>query len=765
MFPRLSSPFKCGVSHLDRKGRSASAGSFRYNPAMFPSTPGFTGFTLAILLSLASGITGQAPAPVPQSQAAPPGSQPAPAQSAQPAGRFTSPPITVTAQKEPADPTTLPTSITVASQEQIELSGSTQVSEAAVFSPNTHFTEFTARKLSNPRMRGIGASPANPGVTTYIDGVPQFNASSSSLDLLDIGQIEFVRGPQGALFGRNALGGLINITSRTPSMSAWTGSIEAPVGSAGAFDLRAGASGPIAPGRAAAGLSMQFGRRSGFTRNDLTGHALDSRSAWSGKGQLLWTPAPAWVVRVILTGERARDGDYALNDLAQVRRNPFHVSRDFEGRTDRDVLATTILAHKTGSRIVVNTATGIVRWKTDDLTDLDYTALPLATRSNAERAIQFTQEVRLASAVPSQGEPPHRLSFRWQAGASFFTQNDDQDAANTFAPLALSPLVTVPVVNRSPQGTLSDLGVGAYGQGTLAVANRVDVSVGARIDHERKKATLTTSFTPPIAPAASVDAARQFSDVSPQVSTAFHVRRLTIAYASVGRGFKAGGFNPAAPAGSEAYGEEHAWHVEGGVKTSAAGGRVSASAAVFSISWDDLQNNLPNPASPGQFYIANVGGAHSRGIEAELTARPASGVDLFGAFGLTHARFDSGTSSGGGDVSGKTVANTPSYTATAGVQIAHALRQASQLYGRIEVVRSGGFQYDDANTVGQDAYTLVHIRAGAHGKIVFVEAWIRNVFDTRYVPVAFAYPGFAPSGFIGEPGQPRTFGVNVGAKF
>jgi iron complex outermembrane recepter protein len=722
---------------------------------MFPPLPGVA---VAALLSALLPPLAQSPVA--------PGSQPAPAQSGQPAGRITLPPITVTAQKEPADPTTLPTSITAISEEQIDSSGITTVSDAAFYSPNTHFTEFTARKLSNPRMRGIGASPANPGVTTYIDGVPQFNASSSSLDLLDVGQIEFVRGAQGALFGRNALGGLINVTSRPPSMSAWTGSFAAPFGSADAFDLRASASGPIAPGKAAAGLSMQYGRRNGFTTNDLTGHDVDSRSAWSGKGQLLWTPAPAWVVRLILTGERARDGDYALNDLAEVRRNPYHVSRDFEGHTDRDVLATTILTRRSGSRIVLNTTTGIVRWKTVDLTDLDYSALPLATRNNAERAVQFTQEVRLAStAVPSEESRSNHLSFRWQAGALFFTQDYQQDAANTFAPFVLSPFVPVPVVNRAPLGELFDLGGGVYGQGTLAVGNRVDVSVGARVDYEHKEANLKTSFAPPIAPPTSVDAARQFSDVSPQVSAAFHVRRRTLAYASVGRGFKAGGFNPTSPPGNEAYGEEHAWHVEGGVKTSAAGDRVSASAAVFSIRWDDLQNNLPNPSSPGQFYIANVGGAWSRGIELELAARPAAGVDVFGAVGVTRARFDSGTSSGGVDVGGNTIANTPGYTATAGVQVAHALRPTSRLYGRLEVVRSGAFEYDDANTVGQDAYTLMHIRAGASGKVVFVEAWIRNVLDTRYVPVAFAYPGFAPSGFVGEPGEPRTFGVSVGARF
>ena len=83
-------------------------------------------------------------------------------------------------------------------------------SEAGVYAPNVYFTEFSARKLSNARFRGIGASPANPSITTFFDGVPQLNANSSSIDLVDVDQIEFVRGPQSALFGRNALGGLIN---------------------------------------------------------------------------------------------------------------------------------------------------------------------------------------------------------------------------------------------------------------------------------------------------------------------------------------------------------------------------------------------------------------------------------------------------------------------------------------------------------------------------------------------------------------------------
>jgi hypothetical protein len=81
------------------------------------------------------------------------------------------------------------------------------------------------------------------------------------------------------------------------------------------------------------------------------------------------------------------------------------------------------------------------------------------------------------------------------------------------------------------------------------------------------------------------------------------------------------------------------------------------------------------------------------------------------------------------------------------------------------VTLSGAFQYDDLNSAEQEAYSLANFRGGVRGRYVFVEAWIRNAFDTHYIPVAFAYAPFAPSGFIGEMGRPRTFGISGGVTF
>ncbi len=675
--------------------------------------------------------------------------------------RVTLPTVTVTAQKEPADRQAVPVSVTAVPSETLWDAKVSFVGDAAMYAPNTWFNEFSARKLSNAFMRGVGSSPGNPGVTTYIDGVPQLNANSSSIEFTGIEQVEFVRGAQSALFGRNALGGVINIASERPSLAQWSGNLFVPFGNVDTREIRGAVSGPVSEALAF-GFSLGHSERDGFTVNDITGNDLDSRSATFGKAQLLWTPSRVWETRVIVSGERARDGDYALNDLGSLRRNPFHAARNFEGHTYRDIVNTTVTTRRERGPIALATTTGFVKWKTEDETDLDYTPQAAATRSNVEDDFQFTQEVRVASAAASPVTVSSNTSLEWQAGVFFFTQNYDQHAVNRLAPFVLSPALPFAIDQTSPRAALDDRGFGLYGQGTFTFNRSLDVAVGARFDHERKQALLETFFSVPIAPPSTVDTAETFSNVSPQISVAYRFQPGRTVYASVARGFKAGGFNPASPVGSEAYGEEHTSNIEGGVKTAWAGGRVSANAAVFVIDWSDLQLNLPNPFVPAQFYIANIGGATSRGIELEVHARPAEGVDLFGAVGYTRARFDEGTTSSGFDVSDNELPNTPDYNLTLGAQLSRAINPRITLYGRGEVTAYGAFHYDDRNTASQDAYSLANFRVGARGRLLFAEAWVRNAFDARYIPIAFPYPGFAPSGFIGESGRPRTFGVSGG---
>ena len=675
----------------------------------------------------------------------------------------TLPTVLVTAQKEATDVKDVPASVTAVTAQTITDSGLRAITDAAIFAPNTVFTEFTARKVSNARFRGIGSSPGNPAITTYIDGVPQLNSNSSNIELLDIGQIEFVRGPQSPLFGRNTLGGIVNVTTARPSMSKWSGTAFAPFGNAGLMEVRGNVSGPLGS-QAAIGFAGGRQQRDGYTVNAVTGNDLDFRDGTFAKAQFLLLPNANWETRVIYAHERNRDGDYALGDLDIIRVTPHRVARDFEGFTNRDINSVTLNVRGTGLNVAIEGNTGFVKWNTEDATDLDYSPLPLATRTNNEADRQFTQEIRLSSPANAPMALTDQLMLKWQAGVEYFNQAYEQDAVNTLSPFVLDPQVPFPVALTSPEASIDNAGIGLFARGTVTINDKTDVTAGVRFDHEASDAVLRTFFEPAIFPANVVTAEQSFSALSPQFAAIYRLTPQHNVYASAARGYKAGGFNPASIPGREAFSEEHAWHVEGGVKSTVAGGRVSATGAVFFIDWDDLQLNVPNPFVLGQFYIFNVGAASSRGFEFDVTAKATSMLDVFASFGYTNASFASGSESMGVDVSGNKLPFTPDYTAMLGAQLNRSITSSISGFVRGEAVLSGAFEYDEANTRGQEAYSLVNIRAGARSKYLFGEVFVRNAFQTRYVPIAIPYQ-FAQSGFIGENGRPRTFGISFGVTF
>jgi iron complex outermembrane receptor protein len=672
--------------------------------------------------------------------------------------------VTVIGQKELDQISNLPLSGTALLGRLLPDAGIQIPSDGARFSPNTQFTEFTARKLSNARIRGLGASPANPGVTTYVDGVPMLNANTSSFDFLDVEEMQVIRGPQSTLYGRNAIGGVINIISATPSLTDWSGQASVPLGSNSLFETRANLNGPLVKDKLAAGFALAYSRRNGFTEDIVSETDVDYREGFGFKGQVLWTPNASFSTKLILSGERARDGDYALSDLALVEQFPFEVTRDYLGRTERDMFLTAMLSRYDTGRFSITNAFGFLDWKTFDTTDLDYTFLPLATRDNLEDAAQITDEVRILSPAGKPLNLGGNIGLRWQAGALFFKNDYNQNAVTTTAPFVLDPSIGFSVSSISPDAQLDDVGVGIYGQGTFAFGSRFEASVGARFDYERRDAHILTAFSPMIAPDIVVDQSRTFSDVSPQFAAGWRVNDTFMVYGAWSRAFKAGGFNPISIPGNESFDEEHASNIEGGVKYKSNNDRYSASAAVFSIDWDDLQLNVPILFSPGAFYIDNAGSATSRGVEFEGSFRPNTSWSFYSALGLTRARFSDGSFAGGLDVSGNEIPNTPAYTVGFGAQYTKTIRQ-HELWGRIDVGVTGAYQYDEANTAGQDAYTLTTIRGGMRLGFFTIEGWVRNAFDVRYAPLAFPFPGFTLSGFLAEPGAPRTWGVTAGVRF
>ncbi len=738
---------KCAYHHMIKAEQRIMAALRRTFLAANPRNP-------ALILALLAPVAGRG--------------QDASGSATNPPARLTE--VIVTGQKQPAPLETVPVSDSAVTRNTLQGADLQSPKDASIYAPNTFLSEFTARAQSVPFFRGIGGElDYNPGVTTFIDGVPQLNFYSANLELLGVDQVEFLRGPQGGLFGRNTAGGLINITSARPT-DYWTGQGAGSYGNFNYGDFRGSMSGPVVQNELDMGLDGGYSSRDGYTR-DQNGRGIDGRRAEFGKGQLLYKPSDRFEIRLIVWGESDRDGDYALGELNDIRANPHvapRVGGPDLGYNNRDLAAGVVQASYRGETVELASISGVSWWRNDAYTDWDYSGsyAPVLQpfgiapfyEDNVEEQHQFTQEFRAASSKEKPVQLAETLDLSWQSGLFLFNQSYHQSDIN----------FNDSQVSHS--GALNDLGLGLYGQATLTAWDQLDFTAGVRYDYENRKAELgTTPIGASQVPAAYVSPSADFGEMSPTFGVAWRYLTNQMVYARVAEGYKAGGFNSEGPA---EYGTEHTWNYELGHKAVWLDGKLETTAALFYIDWRNLQEAAfaTNPGNPYGYYIINAGGADSKGVEFETKYRPLPGWDLFGSVGYTDAKFQSDATYFGGSISGNRLPSTPVCTGNMGTQVSWSPCRAVTLYGRAEVTVYGDFEYDPSNAAGQSTYSIANFRAGARGKHWFAEGWVNNAFDTSYVPIAFnlydGYPGInGRTGYVGESGAPVTFGFRAGLFF
>ena len=659
------------------------------------------------------------------------------------------PEVVVTGQKLAAPESSLPVSDSAVTRSTLRDADIQSIKDASFYAPNTYLSEFSSRADSTPYFRGIGGNYANPAVTTFIDGVPQLNAYSSSIELLDVNQVEFVRGPQGGLFGRNTSGGLINITSQPPS-NIWTGWADAGYGNYDYRDFRGGVSGPASDGFSL-GLAAGYSARDGYLTSSFDGRGINSREADFGKAQLLYKLGDHAEFRLILSGEHDGDGDYAIGDLAFIRANPDVVDRtspDY-GFNHRDVTSATLLGNYYGTAVDLASISSVGWWRNDGLTDWDYNpvnayawtnGLSAQYENNVEQEYQLFQEFRASSAKGRPISLGDSLNLSWQSGVSVFNQSYEQNDS---------------IFGGSH---LYNWGVGVYGQAKLTAWEKLDFTAGLRYDYEHEDGSLTPAYGPITSPA------QESSQASPQFSIGYRPATNNLVYVSVARGFRAGGFNSGVTGSEDSYGSERTWNYEVGYKSKWFDGKLEAGLALYYINWNAIQLTLIDPNN-FNYYTANVGEADSKGVEFAVKYRPVAGWDLFGSVGYTDAHFLSGSTDSGVSVAGNPLPNTPVFTGNMGTQFSWPVCHYASLYARAEVNVYGDFEYDPYNVEGQSTFALANFRAGVRGNHWYAEGWVNNAFDTHYVPIAFGYPGITASGYAGEAGAPLTFGLRAGIKF
>ncbi len=626
---------------------------------------------------------------------------------------FTLKPITVSAERREEPLQQVPSSVSVVTGQTIAIDEIRDINQASRYVPNLNMSYFTNQRLSFPFIRGIGSGQGSPAVTTYIDGVPQLSNATTNQQLYGIDRIEFLRGPQGTLYGRNTLGGVINIVTHKPT-NTWERNAEVTFGNYGLQEYRAAVSGPIVKDNLYLSLTGGYQTRDGYSINTITGHDLDDREDVFGRLSLRWTPSEHWEVLLSYNGERDRDGDYAIYDLAALRHHHNRVAHDFEGSTRRDIVEPSLVINYFGQAVEMSLSSSYQYSRARDTTDIDETPLNAARRDNQEHQVAWIEELRFSSPTERPVLINKNMKFAWVGGIFFFDSSDRSRVVNDIRAGAVGPPPGAPFPFQQFQDSdLHDLGVAVYGQGTLTLWDKLDLTVGLRYDYERSRANLTSANSTPLIPGgAPVNDTRDFYRLSPKFGAGYHFTKDLMVYASATEGYRAGGFNPTPPANSglTSFGQETSWTYEVGVKSSWLNNRLTADAEVFYINWDNVQIDLPN-GSASQFFITNGGKARSTGAELELTARPTDNLALFGGLGVMTTRFqDNIVNAGIGR--GNDLPFAPDLTWNVGAQYSLKVYKSLRAFARAEVFGIGRYFYDPTNRASQGDYLITNFRLG-----------------------------------------------------
>ena len=675
--------------------------------------------------------------------------------------------VVVTASKTgERDLQSTPLAVSVLSGEELRRSESQTVEDLAGQSPSLTFSQNTG--YSQLTIRGIGTNAISPGAdpssSVYVDGVYLARPAMVLADFLDLERIEVLRGPQGTLYGRNAVGGALNILTKLPS-DTFQASVRIGAGNLGALRAEASASGPIVAGRLRGSAALLRGVENGFV-SDLAhpGHPLGGVDVLAARAKLqyVWSPRVDLLLSGDVTDQDPTPLTYAKvlvvkpgfvvdnpKDLREVRSSILQEGPKLQYGTAAR------LAVQFSPQVLLTSLTAFRKIDYDPLLDTDITELELVAARGHEIQHQWSQELTIAGSSPGRS---------WVAGVFLF---GDQDRQPTTIWLGGPRLVsTLDPEVRSRSGAV-------FAQATFGLTHGVSATAGLRYTHERKTidnaGRLETQNAPPrLVPGSSYSYSDAIADDAwtPKLGLEWHVRDRTLAYVSATRGFKSGGFNISSREAGRGYAPEWAWSYEAGLKRNLAGGRAALDLAAFRTNYTDLQ--VQANIRPGVLDISNAAEATISGVELEASGAIVPGLRLGGHVAWLDATYDRyvavGVGGATGDVAGNRLSNAPEWSGRLWLEWSRSAGRLGTLSLRTASRWQSTVFFTPFNDVvqRQSPYGLLELSAELGPRHFTVSPYVRNLTDEGYITGTFGSP---PPAIGGRPAEPREWGVRLAVRF
>lgn len=698
--------------------------------------------------------------------------------------------VIVTAQRRAQRLEEVPIAVTAVSRQQLENSAIRGLDEIAARAPSFN---MTAMNVAQPRLyiRGAGSNEdgaAQDGsVAVFVDDVYVARGAGQAFEFLDIERVEVLRGPQGTLYGKNVVGGLINVISRRPSFN-FDAAADATIGNYNTAEARVYVTGSLTK-KMAGSLAVVSRQRDGYAHNIRLDRELENLNLFAIRGQLLYQPTDT--LNMLLSTDYSKHKDNGTSrrgegpfsrppfgsvTAVQTTTNPRHNESPRETYQEREIFGAT---GRVEWEVGPGEVTSISAWRTSEVHLGDaftgmgsppYLVLDTLNMED-EKAEQFSQEVRYAFG----GLFNDRVTG--VVGAYYLHEEVDRaETADLISAIGsmVPSLGGLTGVSASYQEAKTK-SFGAFMSGTWAFTDRLSATLGVRYTDETKDIRtavvsledIDSIIAAPPTEEYDVSASGNWDGLTPRISIEYQPREHLNFYVSYSEGFKSGGFQGQAPTGAAArtpFNPEYAKSYEFGAKGRLFSNRLSYALAAFTTDYSDLQfrQNSQRAGEPLPILrITNAGAAEASGFEAELSASPFSWLELWGSYSYLDAKYTELTDNNGIDRSGARMTYAPRSSYNVGGEATWKLGENHRSFVRSEYRWQDDFFYDVDNSAinRQEAYGLLSANVGVRSEDGHwtVEIWGKNLTDELYTTHVIPFLGDRFALY----GAPRTYGLRL----
>lgn len=689
--------------------------------------------------------------------------------------------VVVTAQKREQRLQDVPVSVTAFTTQTLEDQSTQSLTDLSAKAPNVVLAPVGFSPFASAfYIRGLGFSDVEssfePSVGTEINGVYLTRNSGALMDFYDIERVEVLRGPQGTLYGRNTIGGLVSLRTIRPD-GTFSGGGQVTIGDHGRRELRAAVNVPLSDtlsGR----VSLLYKSYDGYNYNVTRREREGDIETLAGRLTLRWAPSDRFEATLILdansdegSGASMRNAGLpgqTFTNLSPQTGNPYHTYTDLPITSQVDSWGATLeLNYEVG----IGTITSVTAYRAfDDFVTSDYDAganpLTFYHGARTQTHWQFSEELRIAS----NGEGPWNYVF----GVYYLNQAYDISNAQRFN------ISGFPIINGAQVASQENTAIAVFGQIDYNVSPDLVLTAGGRYSYEEKEFT-----NDPIGPVPSTTFKSDWNDFSPKLGLSYKFSDEAMAYAQWQQGFRSGGFNGRANTLTSVgpFDAENVDAYEIGLKTTLADRRLRLNFAAFRNEYSDMQTGTQGPIldAGGNFIgfesiVTNAASAVIDGFEVEANWAVGGGLTINANVGWLDARYDNYvadlTSDGINnptDNSDLPLVFAPKWSGSIGFtwaqdfDIGRVSLNANAVYMG-DAYTSGGtinrisdVQLREANTLIDATFAL----ESPDGKWR-VALWGKNLADELVINNTF---GLGTLGNLRVYSPPRTYGLDIGVRF